>query len=91
MIIGKVIGNVVTSIQFPDYEGKKIMFVQPTDHLGNNKGTSFLAVDAVQAGVGDKVLVLEEGTGGRQIIGEKDSMTIKCVIAAIIDEINVPK
>jgi ethanolamine utilization protein EutN len=91
MIIGKVIGNVVTSIQFKDYEDKKIMFVQPTDHLGNNKGTAFLAIDAVQAGVGDKVLVLEEGNSGREIINEKESMTVKCVIAAIIDEIHIPK
>ena len=89
MIIGRVIGNVVSTIQFDDYDQKKILVVQPTDPKGKDKGTAILAVDAVQAGVGDQVLVLEEGSSGREIINEKESMTIKCVIAGIIDEIHI--
>ena len=67
MIIAKVIGNVVSTIKEKGYESKKIMIVQPVNPDGISKGKSFLAIDAVQAGVGDTVLVLEEGNSARQI------------------------
>jgi microcompartment protein CcmK/EutM len=87
MILAKVIGNVVSTIIAPGYESKKILVVQPIDPSGNFKGSSFLAIDAVQAGVGDTVLIMEEGGSARSIINEPDSMTIKAVIAGIVDEI----
>jgi microcompartment protein CcmK/EutM len=87
MILAKVIGNVVSTIIAPGYESKKILVVQPIDPSGTPKGSSFLAIDAVQAGVGDTVLILEEGGSARAIINEPDSMTVKAVIAGIVDEI----
>ena len=89
MIIAKVIGNVVGTIMAPGYESKKVLVVQPVDPTGNNKGKSFLAIDAVQAGEGDLVLVLEEGNSARAIINEPESLTVKAVIAGIIDEISL--
>lgn len=89
MIIAKVIGNVVGTVMDPGYESKKILVVQPVDPKGNKKGKSFLAIDAVQAGEGDLVLVLEEGNSARAIINEPDSLTVKAVIAGIIDEITL--
>ena len=89
MIIAKVIGNVVSTIKAKGYEAKKIMLIQPIDYLGNVQGTSFLAIDAVQAGVGDTVLVLEEGNSAREIINEPETFTIRTVIAGIIDEIYI--
>lgn len=87
MIIAKVIGNVVSTIIAPGYESKKILIVQPIDPSGNPKGSSFLAIDAVQSGVGDTVLIMEEGGSARSIINEPDSMTVKAVIAGIVDNI----
>ena len=87
MILAKVIGNVVSTISEKGYESKKILIVQPIDPSGNLKGSSFLAIDAVQAGVGDIVLIIEEGGSARSIINEPDSMTVKAVIAGIVDEI----
>jgi ethanolamine utilization protein EutN len=55
--------------------------------LGNKKGTAFLAIDAVQAGIGDKVIVIEEGNSARDILGEPETFTIRSVIAGIVDEI----
>ncbi|OFX37169.1 MAG: hypothetical protein A2X08_06205 [Bacteroidetes bacterium GWA2_32_17] len=89
MILAKVIGNIVSTIKAKGYESKKIMVVQPIDFLRNNNGTSFLAIDAVQAGVGDTVLVLEEGNSAREIINEPDTFTIRTVIAGIVDEISI--
>jgi ethanolamine utilization protein EutN len=91
MILGKVIGNVVSTIAAEAYKSRKILVVQPIDPDGNPCGKSILAIDAVQAGVGDIVLTLEEGTSARVIIQEPDSMTVKHVVAAIVDSVNFSK
>jgi microcompartment protein CcmK/EutM len=88
MILGKVIGNVVSTIKAPGYESKKILIIQPIDPKGNPKGKSFLAVDGVQAGVGDIVLTIDEGNSARTVINEPESFTIKAVVAGIVDDIN---
>lgn len=87
MILAKIIGNVVSTIKAKGYESKKILIVQPIDTNGNLIGKSFLAIDAVQAGVGDIVLVLDEGNSARTILNEPDSLTVKTVIVGIVDQI----
>jgi len=87
MILGKVIGNVVSTVRAKGYESKKILLVKPIDPDGNTKGTAYLAIDAVQAGVGDIVLTLDEGGSARVIIKEPDTFTIKLVTAGIVDKI----
>mgnify|MGYP001071921525 CR=1 FL=1 len=89
MILGKVIGNVVSTIVVEAYKSRKILVVQPVNPDGNPSGKSFLAIDAVQAGVGDIVLTLEEGNSARQIINEPDSGTVKHVVAAIVDAVTL--
>lgn len=88
MILAKVIGNVVATAKDKGYEWKKVLIVQPVQPDGKDTGKSFLAVDAVQAGIGDTVLVLEEGGSARAIIKEPQSMTVKSVIAGIVDKVN---
>lgn len=87
MILGKIIGNVVSTIKAPGYESKKILIVQPIDPKGKFIGKSFLSIDAVQAGIGDTVFVVEEGNSAREVIKEPDSLTVKSVIVGIVDEI----
>jgi ethanolamine utilization protein EutN len=87
MILAKIIGNVVSTIKAKGYESKKILIVQPIDTNGNLIGKSFLAIDAVQAGVGDIVLVLDEGNSARTILNGPDSLTVKTVIVGIVDQI----
>lgn len=89
MILGKIIGNVVSTVKANGYESRKILIVQPVDPSGATKGQSFLAVDTVQSGVGDTVLVLEEGGSARMILDEPETFTIKAVIAGIVDEISM--
>jgi len=89
MILGKVIGNVISTVKVKGYESKKILIIQPIDPKGNAKGKSFLAIDAVQAGVGDTVLIIEEGNSARAVIQEPDSLTVKTVVAGIVDKINI--
>jgi len=87
MILAKVTGNVVSTIKAAGYESRKILIVQPVNPDKKSVGKSFLAVDTVQAGIGDIVLVLEEGGSARLILDEPDTFTIKSVIAGIVDEI----
>ncbi|MEI6749871.1 MAG: EutN/CcmL family microcompartment protein [Bacteroidales bacterium] len=89
MILAKIIGNVVSTVKATGYESRKILIVQPIDPSGEAKGKSFLAVDTVQAGVGDTVLVLEEGGSARMILDEPDTFTIKAIIAGIVDHITM--
>jgi microcompartment protein CcmK/EutM len=89
MILAKIIGNVVSTVKEKGYDSRKILIVQPVDPSGQPKGASFLAVDTVQAGMGDTVLVLEEGGSARMILEEPETFTIKAVIAGIVDQITV--
>lgn len=89
MILGKIIGNVVSTVTEAGYESRKILIVQPIDASGKAKGQSFLAIDTVKSGMGDTVLVLEEGGSARMILGEPETFTIKAIIAGIVDHITV--
>jgi ethanolamine utilization protein EutN len=85
----KVKGNVVATVKHPTYRGHKLMIVQPLDEKGAEVGASYLAVDLVQAGPGDTVLVLTEGNGVRQILKEQ-KLPIRSVVVGIVDAVDVP-
>jgi ethanolamine utilization protein EutN len=88
MILGKVIGNVVATIKLKIYEGYKILIIQPIHPEGRATGKPFLAIDTVQAGPGDIVLVIDEGNSARLIIN--DTMApVRSVVAAVVDEISL--
>jgi len=89
MILAKIIGNVVATVKATGYESRKILLVQPIDPSGSSNGKSFLAIDTVQAGPGDTVLVLEEGGSARMILDEPETFTIKAIIACIVDHITM--
>ena len=63
MRLCRVVGPVVSSAKHPAYRGHKLLSVRPVDEAGRDSGRSFLAVDTVQAGENDRVLVLTEGSG----------------------------
>ncbi len=89
MILCRVLGNVVATEKHPAFHGRKLMIVQPLDLAGGASGASFLAVDhRCSAGPGDNVLVLREGGGVRQILGEAQ-LPIRSVILGIVDEVSV--
>ena len=88
MILARVIGNAVASVKHDCYKGKKVMVIQPLSPEGEAKGKTFLAVDAVQAGPGDHVLVSREGGTARQILGVGD-VPIHAVILSIVDQVNI--
>jgi len=87
MIICRVVATVVATIKHPVYEGYKVLMVQPTDPQGEPVGGAFLSVDFVQAGVGDRVLVVKEGSSARLVFG-KETAPVHSVILGVIDEID---
>jgi microcompartment protein CcmK/EutM len=88
MIICNVIGDIVSTVKNDRFTGKKIMIVQPLDLDNNPEGKAFLAIDTVQAGVDDRVLVLREG-GSARIIFEDNEIPLQAVIVGVIDGIEI--
>jgi ethanolamine utilization protein EutN len=90
MKVCRVEGTVVASAKHPAFEGHKLLVCQPIDEAGNDRGDTLLAVDRAQAGVGDTVLVNQEGNGSRQMLGTLDGkLPIRSVIVGIVDELAV--
>lgn len=88
MYIGKVIGTVVSTVKISHLEGRTLLLVDQLDLGGKETGAYDIAVDTVQAGPGDTVLVMDEGTGARQILG-LDPGAIRAVVVGVVDEVTV--
>jgi ethanolamine utilization protein EutN len=86
MIIGKVLGTVVTTISHRDYKNRRLLVVQPLCLPGESLGEDFIALDNTQAGIGDTVLVNREGNGARQALKNPDACVIS-VIVGIVDSV----
>lgn len=85
----RVVGPLWADAKHPAFAGRPLFVVQPLDASGADTGASFVAVDHVQAGVGDKVLVLTEGTGARQILKQGDIVPIRSIIVGIVDHVEI--
>jgi ethanolamine utilization protein EutN len=88
MFIGKVLGNVVSSVKNKKLEGLKLMLVRQTDLNGNLTGKPLVAVDSVDSGEGDRVLVLKEG-GSAKMVLKRDKIPLNLVIVGVIDTIDL--
>jgi len=84
MILGKVVGTVVTTISHRDYKHRRLLVVQPMGLPGDAADDDFIALDNTHAGIGDTVLVNREGNGARQVLKNPDACVIS-VIVGIID------
>ena len=84
MILGKVVGTVVTTISHRDYKNRRLLVVQPLVLEGELANEDFIALDNTQAGIGDTVLVNREGNGARQALKNPDACIIS-VIVGIVD------
>ena len=84
----RVVGPMWASVKHPAFDGRTLLVVQPLDEHGADAGASFVAVDQAQAGAGDKVLVLTEGNGVRQILKAGDVVPIRSVIVGVVDHVS---
>ena len=87
MYIGRVSGTVVATIKNELFENRKLLVVDKLDLVGQPTSKYDIAVDMVQAGVGDLVLVLDEGNSARQIVDREPLGAIRAVVVGILDEV----
>lgn len=85
MMLGKVIGTVNSTLKHQDLEGRKLLLIQPLTEDLKSKGTPFVAVDLVQAGVGCTVLVGREGGSIKIAIGQETP--IHAAVWGIVDHV----
>jgi ethanolamine utilization protein EutN len=87
MILGKVFGSINSTINHPFYDNKKLLMVERLKKDGTLSGKFLIAVDTVDAGAGETVLIVDEGNSARQIIDDS-SAPLRSVIVGIVDQIN---
>ncbi len=83
MIIGRIVGNVVASQKHDAHHGKKILLVQPLDLEDQPVGDVIVALDAVDAGLGDRVLAVQEGFSAMTSVGHTESPIDAAVIGVV--------
>ena len=89
MLIARVIGEVVATQKHASHEGRKMLLVQPLNLDGSNRGDAVVALDAVDAGVGDRVLLVTEGFSAMTSVGRPQS-PIDMAVIGFIDHIDIP-
>jgi len=88
MQIARVIGTVVATQKNRKLEGAKLLLVQPLTLEGEARGVALLAIDAVGAGVGERVLVVIEGKAAGDALGKK-AAAVDAAIIGIVDSVDV--
>lgn len=88
MILCKVIGTIVSTQKNQTLREHKLLITQPIDLDGKFIGRDILAIDHVDAGVGDTVLVMQEGSSARQILKRED-IPVHSVVVAVVDGIDI--
>jgi microcompartment protein CcmK/EutM len=87
MYIAKVIGDVVSSVKYETLHARKLLLVQPVDPDGKESGEPLIAIDMVQSGIGDVVLIVDQGTATRTVMSVQYP-TIRTLILGIVDRID---
>lgn len=87
MILGKVCGSIHSTINHNFYDNHKILVVDRLDLDGNPTGDYIIAVDQVDAGAGETVLIIDEGNSARFIV-EDDLAPLRSIIVGIVDQVN---
>ena len=80
MILGRVIGEIHGTIKHPFYNSRRLLVIE------KDSGDYLIAVDAVGAGADERVIVLDEGNGARQVLDSKDG-PVRSVVVGIVDDI----
>lgn len=88
MLIARVLGDVVATQKHASHEGRKILLVQPLNLDGSNRGDAVLALDAVDAGVGDRVLLVTEGFSAMTSV-ERPESPIDMAVIGVIDHLDI--
>ena len=88
MKLARVVGTVVSTINVPVYDGRKLLLCDLLDPAGAPAGGYLIAVDTVGAGAGETVLLLDEGNSARQILAAPEA-PIRTLVVGIVDHVEL--
>jgi len=88
MLIARVIGEMVATHKHPSHEGRNLLMVQPLNLDGSNRGEAVVALDAIGAGIGDRVLLTTDGYAAMTAVGRPQS-PIDMAVIGFIDRVDL--
>ncbi len=88
MILARVVDEIVASQKVPSHEGRNLLLVQPLTPEGTEQGDPLLALDAIGAGIGEHVLVVQEGYSAMTATGRPNS-PIDCAVIGHVDAVEL--
>jgi microcompartment protein CcmK/EutM len=88
MFLGEILGTVVSPVQIPILNGQKLLLVRTLTPDGRRTGKTRVAIDKAQAGVGDRVLCIDEGNSARGIFKDPDG-AVKTVVIGVVDYVDL--
>ena len=88
MLIARVVGECVATQKHASHEGRKLLMVQPLNLDGSDRGVAVIALDAVGAGAGDRVLLTTDGFAAMTAVGRPQS-PIDMAVIGFIDHIDL--
>ncbi|HED65314.1 MAG TPA: hypothetical protein ENJ09_07145 [Planctomycetes bacterium] len=88
MMLAQVLGTVVAPYHHPVLEGERLLLVRPVTPTGEATGRARIAIDRVDAGEGDRVLVVDEGNSARQLVGAPEG-PVKTVVVGVVDTVEL--
>ena len=86
MILGRVVGSLYSTINHEFYDKRRILVVEKIQPDGESGDDYLFAVDTVDAGAGETVLIIDEGNSARQVL-DSENGPVRSVIVGIVDEI----
>ena len=88
MILARITGSVVSTIHHSIVDGQKLLLAERLDEAGKPSGGYLIAMDAIGAGMGEIVLILDEGTGARQILDDSNA-PVRSIVVGIVDALDL--
>jgi ethanolamine utilization protein EutN len=88
MLIARVVGDITATQKHPSHEGRKILLVQPVNLDGSARGNPVVALDSVDAGIGDRVLLVQDGFAAFTAVGHKLA-PIDAAVIGVIDPVEM--
>jgi ethanolamine utilization protein EutN len=86
MLLARVVGNVVATQKNAKLEGAKLLLVQPLDLAGAPRGAPILAIDGVDAGIGDRVLLIQDGRSAQLVLG-RGVAAVDAAVVGVVDTV----
>jgi ethanolamine utilization protein EutN len=88
MLIAKVVGDLTATQKHSSHTGQKMLLVQPLELDGRPRGNPVVAFDSVNAGIGDRVLLVQDGYAAMTAVGRPQS-PIDMAVVGVVDSVEL--